>query len=373
MANTKPKGPLAGLRVVEFAGLGPAPFCGMLLADQGAEVILLDRPGTPPPPAHAVTNRGKIHLPVDLKQPAGVELCLALIERAEILIEGFRPGVMERLGLGPQVALARNPALVYGRMTGWGQDGPYAQMAGHDINYIAITGALHAVGTTEQPLPPANLVGDFGGGAMYLAFGVMAALSHARASGEGQVVDAAITDGAASLMAMLYGYMADGKWNDARRANRFDGGAHYYDTYQCSDGEWISLGAIEPQFYAEMLRLLDIDDPDFADQVTPSSWGPLREKLAARIRTRTRDEWNRVFEGTDACFGPVMSMTEAPAHPHNVARRTFIEREGVVQPAPAPRFGRTPGEVQDRRGDLASTLTAWGVAPEIARRASQQG
>lgn len=365
-AKAQTAGPLAGLRVVEFAGLGPAPFCGMMLSDLGAEVVLLDRPGSTPPPAHAVSRRGKTHLPVDLKSPQGIGLCLDLIERADILIEGYRPGVMERLGLGPDVALARNPALVYGRMTGWGQDGPYAQMAGHDINYVAITGALHAIGPVEKPMPPVNLVGDFGGGAMYLAFGVLAALTHARRTGEGQIVDAAITDGTASLMAMLYGYKADGRWKDARRANRLDGGAHFYDTYQCADGAWIALGTIEPQFYAELLRLLDITDPAFGAQSDPSAWAGLRDKLAERFRTRTRDDWCKVFEGTDACFAPVMSMTEAPEHIHNVARETFVEREGVVQPAPAPRFSRTPGEIQDtRNGASLSWLETWGIPPRV--------
>ena len=356
-------GPLAGVRVLEFAGLGPAPFCAMLLSDLGADVITVARPGAAPPSPEAVTQRGRCHLPLDLKDESDRSTCLDLVGRADILIEGFRPGVMERLGLGPDVALARNPALVFGRMTGWGQDGPYAQMAGHDINYIAITGALHAIGPADKPIPPLNLVGDFGGGALYLGLGVLAALVHARATGEGQVVDAAITDGAASLMAMQYGYLAAGRWTDRRESNRLDGGAHFYDSYRCADGEWIALGPIEPAFYAELLRLVGLDgDRSFADQLDVTAWPALKRKLAERIASEPRAHWCAVLEGSDACFAPIMSMTEAPSHPQNVARGTFLTRDGVVQPAPAPRLSRTPGAIQDGvagQAAVAGRLAAW--------------
>lgn len=358
------EGPLAGTRVVEFAGLGPAPFCAMLLADLGAEVVSIDRAGSAPPTADAVTRRGRLHLPLDLKSAEDRLQCLALIEKADILIEGFRPGVMERLGLGPQEALERNPKLVYGRMTGWGQSGPYAQMAGHDINYIAITGALHAIGPGDRPIPPLNLVGDFGGGALYLAFGVLAALLHARETGKGQVVDAAISDGTASLMAMLYGYLGSGRWTDARESNRLDGGAHFYGCYRCADGEWISIGSIEPQFYAELLERLGVDDPAYAAQLDHTKWPELSERLGAKIAERTRGEWTELLEGTDVCFAPILSMTEAPMHAHNQARKTFVEHGGVTQPGPAPRFSHTPGAIQaGRHGpeELSAWLSKWGV------------
>lgn len=365
MASLAAEGPLKGIRVLEFTGLGPAPFCAMLLSDLGADVIAVDRAGAPAPAADLVTRRGRLHLPLDLKSPDDNRLCLDLFERAEIVLEGFRPGVMERLGLGPDVALARNPALVYGRMTGWGQSGPYARMAGHDINYVAITGALHAIGPAERPVPPLNLVGDFGGGALYLAMGVLAALLHARETGEGQVVDAAISDGAASLMAMLYGYLGGGRWRDAREANRLDGGAHFYGTYRCADGEWIAIGAIEPQFYAELLERLEISDADFDAQLDSRRWPLLRDKLQSRFAERTRAQWCALFEGTDVCFAPVLSMTEAPSHPHNRARQAFVTRDGIAQPAPAPRFGATPGMIQaGASGDdeVADRLSRWGVA-----------
>ena len=282
---------------------------------------------------------------MDLKSPAAVEACLKLMETADGLIEGFRPGVMERLGLGPDVALARNPKLVYGRMTGWGQTGPFAQAAGHDMNYIAISGALAAIGTGDKPIPPLNLVGDFGGGALYLAFGLLAGVLHARSSGKGQVIDCAMSDGAASLMAMFYGMKAAGVWRDERRANLLDGGAHFYDTYRCADGGWISIGSIEPQFYALLLEKTGITDPDFTSQMDRAGWPALREKLAAVIATKTRDQWCAIMEATDVCFAPVLDMNEAPRHPHNLARKTFVEVAGVTQPAPAPRFSATPGAV----------------------------
>ena len=303
---------------------------------------------------------------LDLKQPQSIEACLKLMEQADGVIEGFRPGVMERLGLGPDVALARNPRLVYGRMTGWGQFGPYAKAAGHDMNYIAITGALDAIGTTEKPVPPLNLVGDFGGGALYLAFGLLAGVIHARQSGQGQVIDCAMSDGAASLMAMFYGFKAGGMWNEGRRSNLLDGGAHFYDTYQCSDGGWISIGSIEPQFYLLLLEKTGITDPQFQHQMSREDWPELRDKLAAVIATRTRDEWCALMDGTDVCFAPVLSMDEAPSHPHNAARETFVEVGGVVQPAPAPRFSATPGKIQGPPpkigADNDAALADWGFS-----------
>jgi alpha-methylacyl-CoA racemase len=282
---------------------------------------------------------------LDLKSPAAIEACLRLMQGADAVFEGFRPGVMERLGLGPDVALERNPKLVYGRMTGWGQTGPLAKAAGHDMNYIAISGALGAIGTRDKPIPPLNLVGDFGGGALYLAFGLLAGVIHARSSGQGQVVDCAMTDGAASLMAMFYGFKAAGMWKEGRRANLLDGGAHFYDTYQCADGGWIAIGSIEPQFYALLLEKTGISDPDFKAQMDRSAWPTLRERLAKVIADKTRDEWCEIMQGTDVCFAPVLDLDEAPRHPHNVARRTFVDPGGVTQPAPAPRFSATPGAI----------------------------
>ncbi|ALL13427.1 CaiB/BaiF CoA transferase family protein [Caulobacter henricii] len=363
------QGPLSGLKIVEFAGIGPGPFCGMLLSDLGADVVRIDRKGQGRGGSPAdVTARGRRSVALDLKQPESIEACLTLLEGADGLIEGFRPGVMERLGLGPDVALARNPKLVYGRMTGWGQFGPYAKAAGHDMNYIAITGALDAIGTTDKPVPPLNLVGDFGGGALYLAFGLLAGIIHARSSGEGQVIDCAMSDGAASLMAMFYGFKAGGMWSDGRRANLLDGGAHFYDTYQCSDGGWISIGSIEPQFYLLLLEKTGITDPQFQHQMSRDEWPELRDKLAAVIRTKTRDEWCELMDGTDVCFAPVLSMEEAPRHAHNSARETFVEVAGVIQPAPAPRFSATPGKIQGPPpkvgGDNETALRDWGFTVE---------
>ena len=339
------QGPLSGLKVLEFAGIGPGPFCGMLLSDLGADVVRIDRKGPGRAAKTDITARGRKSVALDLKLPAAVEACLKLMETADAVFEGFRPGVMERLGLGPDVALARNPKLVFGRMTGWGQTGPYAQAAGHDMNYIAISGALGAIGTAEKPIPPLNLVGDFGGGALYLAFGLLAGVIHARETGQGQVIDCAMSDGAASLMAMFYGFKAAGAWSDTRRSNLLDGGAHFYDTYQCADDEWIAIGSIEPQFYALLLEKTGIDDPAFKAQMDRTQWPSLREKLAAAIVGKTRDEWCEIMAGTDVCFGPVLSLDEAPRHAHNVARQTFVEIDGVIQPAPAPRFSATPGAI----------------------------
>jgi alpha-methylacyl-CoA racemase len=340
------QGPLTGLKVVEFAGIGPGPFCGMLLSDLGADVVRVDRKGGRGGAPTDITARGRRSVALDLKAPDAVEACLKLMDGADAIIEGFRPGVMERLGLGPDVALKRNPKLVYGRMTGWGQTGPLASSAGHDMNYIAITGALHAIGTDDKPVPPLNLVGDFGGGALYLAFGLMAGVIQARETGKGQVVDCAMSDGSASLMAMFYGMKAAGGWKETRRSNLLDGGAHFYDTYQCSDGKWISLGSIEPQFYALLLEKTGINDPDFARQMDRAIWPELRQKLAHVIAQKTQGEWTEIMAGTDVCFAPILDLEEAPKHPHNAARQTFVEVAGVVQPAPAPRFSATPGAIQ---------------------------
>ena len=340
-------GPLAGLRVIEMAGLGPAPFCAMMLADMGADVVRIERPGaasvTGATGAFDILSRNRRVLTLDLKDGAAVESALALVERADILIEGFRPGVMERLGLGPEPCLLRRPSLVYGRMTGWGQTGPLSHAAGHDINYIALSGALHAIGKPDEPpVVPLNYVGDFGGGAMMLAFGILCALHHARLTGQGQVVDAAMTDGAALLSAMMYGMHAAGIWSNRRGRNMLDGGAHFYGTYACADGRYVSVGAIEPQFYALLLEKAGIVDAAFADQNDVRHWPQLRERLAQIFLTRTRAEWCALLEGSDACFAPVLDWDEAPRHPHNQARQAFVTVDGVLQPAPAPRFSHTP-------------------------------
>ncbi|TAJ73184.1 MAG: CoA transferase [Phenylobacterium sp.] len=360
------QGPLTGLKIVEFAGIGPGPFCGMLLSDLGADVVRIDRKGQGRGAPSDITSRGRRSVALDLKKPEAVEACLKLMDGADAVIEGFRPGVMERLGLGPEVALKRNPKLVFGRMTGWGQTGPYAMAAGHDMNYIAITGALHAIGTEEKPVPPLNLVGDFGGGALYLAFGLLAGVIHARETGRGQVIDCAMSDGAASLMAMFYGFKAAGIWKEERRSNMLDGGAHFYDTYQCSDGKWVSIGSIEPQFYALLLEKTGIDDPDFQKQHDRSAWPELRRKLAHVIAQKTQAEWTGIMGGTDVCFAPVLDLDEAPKHPHNAARQTFVEIGGVVQPAPAPRFSATPGAVQGPPPAIGAhdreALSDWGFS-----------
>jgi alpha-methylacyl-CoA racemase len=360
------QGPLTGLKVVEFAGIGPGPFCGMLLSDLGADVVRIDRRGGRGGAPSDVTSRGRRSVALDLKAPRAIETCLKLMEKADAVFEGFRPGVMERLGLGPEVALKRNPKLVYGRMTGWGQTGPYANAAGHDMNYIAITGALHAIGTADKPIPPLNLVGDFGGGALYLAFGLLAGVIQARETGKGQVIDCAMSDGAASLMAMFYGFKASGMWKEERRQNLLDGGAHFYDTYRCADGKWIAIGSIEPQFYALLLEKTGISDPEFAHQMDRSAWPQLREKLAAVIAAKTQAEWCEIMGGSDVCFAPVLDLDEAPKHPHNAARKTFVEVAGVVQPAPAPRFSATPGAIQGPPPAIGAhdreALLDWGFA-----------
>jgi alpha-methylacyl-CoA racemase len=349
------QGPLAGTRIVELAGIGPSPFCAMVLADLGADIVRVDRVdavmgGDPSTPPADLPNRGRRSIGVDLKAAEGVETVLALVERADALIEGFRPGVCERLGVGPDACLTRNPRLVFGRMTGWGQEGPYAQAAGHDINYIALAGALEPIGRAGQaPTPPLNLVGDYGGGGMLLALGIVAALVETGRSGRGQVVDAAMVDGAATLMTMFHALTAMGVWSPPRGTNLLDSGAHFYDVYECADGRYVSIGSIEPQFYAQLLELTGLAD-DGGDplpwQHDRSHWPALKVRLAAIFRTRTRAEWCQVMEHTDVCFAPVLSLAEAPEHPHLVARETFVEVAGVVQPAPSPRFSRTPGAIQ---------------------------
>ncbi|MFF9757389.1 CaiB/BaiF CoA transferase family protein [Streptomyces sp. NPDC014344] len=348
-ATAPDHGPLTGVRVVELAGIGPGPFAAMLLADLGADVVRVDRPGGPGlgiDPARDVTNRNKRSVVVDLKAPDGPGHVLELAERADVLIEGYRPGVAERLGVGPEDCRARNPRLVYGRMTGWGQDGPLADRAGHDIGYIAVTGALGMTGEPGRaPVAPANLLGDYAGGSLYLVVGVLAALHHARATGAGQVVDAAVVDGTAHLTSMIYGMLAAGVWQDRRGANLLDGGCPYYGTYETADGGHMAVGALEPRFYAEFLRLLDLEDLAGAHgDVT--RWPELRARVAGRFASRTRDAWTAVFEGTDACVAPVLSLREAPRHPHLAARATFTDHAGITQPAPAPRFSATPATVR---------------------------
>ena len=363
-------GPLAGVRVIEMAGLGPGPFCAMMLSDLGAEVVRIDRLNLKGSGDRAnVLSRGRRSLALDLKSPAGAEMALAMIDRADALIEGFRPGVMERLGLGPEVCLERNPRLIYGRMTGWGQSGPLAKAAGHDINYISIGGALGAMGYADRPpAPPLNLIGDFGGGAMYLLCGLLAALHERGNSGRGQVIDAAMTDGTASLLSTFYGLMAMGMWTTDRHSNRLDGGAPFYGSYECADGKYISIGSLEPQFYALLLEKAGVEDPLFDPQYAQENWPAAREKLAEIFRTRTRAQWCEIMEGTDVCFAPVLDLEEAPVHPHNKARETFVEFEGVVQPAPAPRFSRTQGEIQSPAALVGEhseqVLADWGFASE---------
>jgi alpha-methylacyl-CoA racemase len=340
-------GPLAGIRIVELAGIGPGPMCAMLLADLGATVLRIDRKqpsglGIERPPRTDVLLRNRKVIALDLKNPQAVEATLQLICRADALIEGFRPGVTERLGLGPEVCLGRNPRLVYGRMTGWGQSGPLAQTAGHDLGYIAVTGVLNAIGRRgAPPTPPLNLIGDYGGGALYLALGLLAGILEARGSGRGQVIDAAIVDGAASLASTFFGMRAAGTWRDERGTNFTDSGSHFYEVYQCADGKWLSVAAIEAKFYAELLRLLEIDPAALGRQMDPAAWPRAKEILAAIFKQRSRDEWVRVFDGSDACVAPVLDWDEAAEHPHLRERETLIEIDGIVQPAPAPRFSRT--------------------------------
>jgi alpha-methylacyl-CoA racemase len=370
-------GPLTGYRIVELGGIGPAPFAGMMLADMGADVIRIDRvepaAAGPPPGASAdLLNRGRRSIAVDLKHRDGAATVLALIERADAVLEGFRPGVTERLGLGPDECLGRNPRLVYGRMTGWGQDGPYARVPGHDINYVALSGTLAAIGPPgEPPVVPLNLVGDFGGGGMLLAFGVVCALVERGNSGRGQVIDAAMVDGAALLATMIHGLRAQGRWRDERGVNLLDGGAWFYQVYETADGGAIALGPLEPPFYHELIRLSglggDVDGGGpLPDQLDTDSWPAMKQRLSRLVKTRTRDEWCRLLEGSNACFAPVLGLGEAPLHPHNLARASFSEVEGVVQPSPAPRFSRTPGAISrppPAPGQHTDEVLAdWGVA-----------
>ena len=363
-------GPLAGVKIVEFTGIGPAPLAAMMLADMGATVIRIDRTGptdlgVPMQEKFDFTKRSRAAIGIDLKKPESIQLALRLIDGADALIEGFRPGVMERLGLGPDVCLKRNPKLAYGRVTGWGQDGPLALAAGHDLNYIALTGALHAIGRKGQkPTPPLNLVGDYGGGALYLVTGLLAAIISARATGVGQVVDAAMVDGALSLMTPIYAMKAGGRLSAPRGENQLDSGAYFYEVYECSDGQYISIASIEAKFHAELLRRLEIDPTSMPAQGDRSKWPDVKERLTALFKTRTRDGWCHVLEGTDVCFAPVLSMDEAHEHPHNTARSAFIDVGGMRQPAPAPRFGTTalghpaaPGAIDPRE-----TLKAWGLS-----------
>jgi len=380
-------GPLTAYKIIEIAGIGPGPFAAMLLADMGAEVIRVERAGAVrgplPEGAHFdVLLRGRKNVAIDLKQPDGVEALMRLVESADALIEGFRPGVMERLGVGPDECRARNPKLVFGRMTGWGQTGPYAQAAGHDINYIALAGALAHFGRVgEAPVPPLNMVGDFGGGGMFLAYGVVCALLEAQRSGQGQVVDTAMVDGAAVLMSMFWAFKSIGMHDEnARGTNLLDTGAHFYDVYRCADGAYISLGSIEPQFYAELLRLTGLEgDEQFAQQMDKAQWPELKSRLTEVFAQKPRDEWCELMETTDVCFAPVLTMSEAAEHPHNVERQTFIEVAGTVQPAPAPRFSRTVAEVMsppayagahtrevfEQWGVDATTIDAWTAAGAI--------
>lgn len=366
-------GPLKGYRILEFAGIGPGPFCAMMLSDLGAEVIRIDRKssagaGSP----HDVLNRGRRSLALDLKVPESVEAVLRMVEQADALFEGFRPGVMERLKLGPDVCLARNPKLVYGRMTGWGQEGPLALAAGHDINYISLNGILHAIGRPgEPPVPPLNLVGDFGGGGMLLALGLVSALLETQKSGEGQVIDAAMVDGSAALLAGIYGGWSSGGWLNKRGSNTLDGGAHFYGTYECADGKYVSVGSIEPQFYALLLEHLGTDDASLEAQHDRDQWPEFKVKLAAIFKTKTRGEWCEIMEGTDICFAPVLDFEEMTEHPHNKARNAFVEVDGVIQQAPAPRFSRTQLEIQGPpplAGEHSeAVLTDWGFgADEIS-------
>jgi alpha-methylacyl-CoA racemase len=362
-SETRTSGPLAGFRIVEFSGIGPGPFACMLLADMGADVVTLDRIGAGKN-LKAIATRGRKIVELDLKDEGAIAQVLDLLEQADALIEGFRPGVMERLGLGPDTVLARNPKLVYGRMTGWGQEGPLAQAAGHDINYISLTGALAAIGPAERPVPPLNLVGDFGGGALYLVVGVLAALLEAQKSGKGQVVDAAMCDGAASLLAMFFDMAAMGRWSEGRERNFLDGGAHFYGVYECACGHFVSIGSIEPQFYALLRQHAGLaDDPAFDAQMDRKAWPVLREKLKEIFKSKTREDWCAIMEGTDICFAPVLTMTEAPKHPHMAARGVFVERHGVTQPAPAPRFSRTPSAIREPvTAEIGEIVSAWKAA-----------
>jgi alpha-methylacyl-CoA racemase len=380
---SKKSGPLSGLKILEFEAIGPGPFCGMMLADMGADVLVVDRPGDSGlgisrGRKYDVMLRGRRSVTLDLKSKDGVAAAIQLAGKADAIIEGFRPGVMERLGLGPEVLLAANPKLVYGRMTGWGQEGPMAARAGHDINYIALTGVLHAIGHKgEPPVPPLNLVGDFGGGGMFLAFGIACGIIEAQRSGKGQVVDAAMVDGASMLAAMFAGMMASGHWTEARGENILDTGSPWYDTYETRDGKHMAVGAIEPKFYAELLAGLGLADAGLPRQGDPAGWPELRTRLTAAFKLKTRDEWAQVFANSDACVAPVLTFTEARAFPHNAVRGTFVNANGMVQPAPAPRFSRTPGEISggapERGENGRQALADWGFANDQVAELEKRG
>ncbi|MFP6809516.1 MAG: CaiB/BaiF CoA-transferase family protein [Pseudohongiellaceae bacterium] len=361
-------GPLTGIKVIEMAAIGPVPFCAMMLSDMGAEVIRIDRLSQKGSGSSAnVLYRGRKSVAFDLKNSMALDSTLRLSDQADVILEGFRPGVMERLGLGPEVCLERNPKLIYGRMTGWGQSGPLSHAAGHDINYISIAGALGSMGYADRPpAPPLNLIGDFGGGAMYLLAGILAAIVERNSSGKGQVVDAAMTDGTASLLSPFYGLMAMGMWSTERYSNRLDGGAFYYGSYECSDGKYISLGSLEPQFYALLLEKCGITDETFKEQSDQEAWPIKREKMEALFKTKTQQEWCGILEGTDVCFAPVLNLKEAPDHPHNKTRQTFVKVQGVTQPAPAPRFSRTQGKIQSPAAltgeNTEEVLSDWGFS-----------
>ena len=365
MAQGKASGPLSGVRIIEFLGIGPGPYACMLLSDMGADVVTLARQGQWQNDNRQFVNRGRTVVELDLKDPKQIEQAVELLGNADALIEGFRPGVMERLGLGPDVVLKRNPRLVYGRMTGWGQEGPLAQAAGHDINYIAITGALDSFRAPDGALvSPLNLVGDYGGGAMFLVVGVLAGIIEARSSGKGQVVDAAMCDGVSSMLTMFHALKATGRWTDQAGTNLLDGGAHFYRPYRCKDGKYFSLGAIEPQFYAELRKLAGLEDEAFNPQMSRDKWPELRAKMEAIFLTKTCAEWTKILEGSDACAAPVVGLFEAPKHPHLAARKTFVDYEGGVQPAPAPRFSRTVSAIQHSAAvspvSAADVLSRWG-------------
>lgn len=376
-------GPLAGYKIVEMGGIGPGPMCAMLLADLGADIVRIDRLSDPglgsmPSSRNSLLMRSRRSIAVDTKSEAGREVVLKLIEQADGLIEGFRPGVMERMGLGPDDALKRNSKLVYGRMTGWGQEGPMAQAAGHDINYIALSGVLHAIGRKDEaPVPPLNLVGDFGGGALYLALGLVCGILEAQKSGKGQVVDTAMVDGAASLMTMFYGLMAAGNWKDERGVNILDTGTHYYDVYETSDGKYISLGSIEKKFYEELLERTGLDKEDLPPQLDPKSWPVIKARLTEVFKTKTRDEWDEIMLGTDVCYAPVLSIMEATQHPHNTHRKTFVEYDGILQPAPAPRFSRTEPAIQSPPclpGEhTAEAMRDWGITDDTIEELQRAG
>lgn len=367
-------GPLSGIKVIELAGLGPGPFAGMVLSDFGAEVIAVERAGTG---RRMALRRGRRSVSIDLKNSDGVETLLKMAEKADVLFEGFRPGVAERLGVGPEVCLERNPKLVYGRMTGWGQEGPLANAAGHDINYIALAGALHAIGPKDgPPSVPLNLIGDFGGGGMLLALGVCAALVERSISGKGQVVDAAMVDGAALLSAMFLP-MIDRGWTEERGVNLLDGGTHFYNVYETKDGKYVSVGSLEPQFYAELIKRSGLEGEDLPQQMDPPKWPEMKQRLAEIFKTKTRDEWSELMEGTDVCFAPVLTWTEAKDHPHNAQRGTFVDQDGMFQPAPAPRFSRTPaaiaGPAPEVGGQTDEVLSDWGFTPDEITKLREAG